>query len=242
MGKRITQQARGKGSSTFKVRPRAYRHRIIYPPHSAEGKGKIIKLFNSAGHSSPLVEVEITVSDKEKQRFIVPAAEGIYERQEIYIGNRPENKDPEIGDILKLKNIKQGTRVFNIESIPGNGGKYFRSAGSSAVVMVNENGKVEILIRRRKIKLHENCRAVIGIAAGDGRSMKPLVKAGKQFHRKKAQGRKWHRTSAVKVNAIDHPFGGGRGKRIKSKIAKRNAPPGRKVGHIRPRKTGRKKR
>ena len=56
-----------------------------------------------------------------------------------------------------------------------------------------------------------------------------------------AKGRKWHRTSAIKTNAIDHPFGGGRGKRIKSKIAKRNAPPGAKVGHIRPSRTGRKK-
>ena len=45
----------------------------------------------------------------------------------------------------------------------------------------------------------------------------------------------------IKTNAIDHPFGSGRGKRIKSKIAKRNAPAGAKVGLIRPRRTGRKK-
>jgi len=66
------------------------------------------------------------------------------------------------------------------------------------------------------------------------------MKAGKMFYAMKAKGRKWHFTSRVKVNAVDHPFGGGRGKRIKSKIAKRNAPPGAKVGHIRPRRTGRK--
>jgi large subunit ribosomal protein L2 len=83
---------------------------------------------------------------------------------------------------------------------------------------------------------------VIGVVSGDGRKIKPLIKAGKSHHINKSKGRKWHRTSAVKVNAIDHPFGGGRGKRIKSKIAKRNAPPGRKVGHIRPKQTGRKKR
>ncbi len=241
MGKRITQQARGKGSLTFQVRPRAYRHKISYPSASFEGKGKIIKLFNSGGHSSPLVEIEITVNDKEKQRFIVPAANGVYEGQEIYVGQRPENKDSEIGDILKLKYIKQGTKVFNVESNPGKGGKYFRSAGSSAVMMIVENGKAEIQIRRRKIKLHENCRTVVGQAAGEGRLTKPLIKAGKQHHRMKAVGRKWHRTSPVKVNAIDHPFGGGRGKRIKSKIAKRNASPGKKVGHIRPSKTGRKR-
>ncbi|MFH1585325.1 MAG: 50S ribosomal protein L2, partial [archaeon] len=46
---------------------------------------------------------------------------------------------------------------------------------------------------------------------------------------------------AVKMNAIDHPFGSGRGKNPKSKVAKRNAPPGRKVGLIRPKRTGKRK-
>ena len=242
MAKRITQQARGKGSMTFRVRPRAYRHRISYHSLKVEGVGKIIKLFNSGGHTSPLVEIEVKVSEKEKIRFIVPAAEGIYEGQEIYLSKRPENVDPVDGDILKLKDIATGTKVFNVESIPGMGGKLFRAGGSSAAVASNENGKVELLIKRRRIRLNEDCRAVIGVAAGDGRKIKPLIKAGKSHHINKSKGRKWHRTSAVKVNAIDHPFGGGRGKRIKSKIAKRNAPPGRKVGHIRPKQTGRKKR
>jgi len=75
-------------------------------------------------------------------------------------------------------------------------------------------------------------------AAGAGRKDKPLLKAGKRFYAMKARGRKWHFTSKVKVNAVDHPFGSGRGKRIKSKIAKRNAPPGKRVGHLRPRQTG----
>ena len=43
------------------------------------------------------------------------------------------------------------------------------------------------------------------------------------------------------MNAIDHPFGSGRGKNPKSKIAKRNAPAGAKVGHLRPRQTGKRK-
>ena len=64
----------------------------------------------------------------------------------------------------------------------------------------------------------------------------------KKFHIMKTKSKLWPRTSAVKMNAIDHPFGSGRGKRMKSKIAKRNAPPGKKVGLIRPRRTGRKKR
>ena len=45
MGKSLIQQARGRGSLTYRVRPRAYRFRITYPRLSTEGKAKIIKLF-----------------------------------------------------------------------------------------------------------------------------------------------------------------------------------------------------
>ena len=103
-----------------------------------------------------------------------------------------------------------------------------------------EDLKVKIIDIKKSFD--EKCRATVGIIAGTGRTRKPFLKAGRKHHLMKSKGRKWHLTSKVKVNAIDHPFGGGRGKRIKSKIAKRNAPPGRRVGHLRPRRTGRKKR
>lgn len=235
MGKRITQQARGKGSLTFKVRPGAYKHRINYPKLSETGNGKIIKLFNSAGHSTPLIKVQI-----DKTIFIVPAASGIYEGQAIMIDKKREKETIEDGDVMRLKDVPQGTKIFNIESSPGSGGKIARSSGCSGVIMNKDEKGVEVIINKRKLKLNENCRAIIGAAAGDGRLMKPMLKAGKNHHLKKSKGRKWHRTSPVKVNAVDHPFGGGRGKRIKSKIAKRNAPPGKKVGHLRPSRTGHK--
>lgn len=242
MGKRTTQQARGKGSMTFRVRPKAYIYKINYPYLKVLGNAKIVKLFNSSAHTSPLIEIEISneTTENKKVKFIVPGAEGVYEGQEIYIGKRPENVPSKTGDILMLKDINVGTNVFNIENVPGKGGKLIRAGGSSAILVSKENGIAELQIKRRKIKLNENCRAVIGVTAGNGRLIKPLMKAGKHHHIMKAIGRKWHRTSAVKTNAVDHPFGGGRGKRIKSKIAKRNAPPGARVGHIRPRRTGRK--
>jgi large subunit ribosomal protein L2 len=230
MGKRITQQARGHGSLTFRVRPRAYRFRISYPKLDNKGKAKIIKLLNSPAHSAPLAKVMLN-----REIFYTPAANGIYEGQEIEIYGQPI-----VGNILKLTDIPVGTRIFNIENVPGKGGKYMRCSGCSGSVLTKDKGRVDIIIGRRKISLNGNCRATIGVVAGDGRLLKPLVKAGKKHYMMKGKGRKWHRTSAIKTNAVDHPFGSGRGKRIKSKIAKRNAPPGAKVGHIRPRRTGRK--
>lgn len=232
MGKTLIQQARGRGGPAYRLRKKAYIYRITYPPYELKGMGKITKLINSSAHSAPLAKINAM-----NHEFYVPAADGIYEGQEIFIN---EGKS-EIGDVLKLKDIPVGKKVFNIELVPGKGGVLVRSSGCSAILVAKEKGGAEILIKRRRIKLNENCRAVVGAVAGGGRVSKPLVKAGKRYHMMKAVGRKWHRTSGVKMNAVDHPFGGGRGKRIKSKIAKRNAPPGAKVGHIRPKRTGRRK-
>ena len=146
--------------------------------------------------------------------------------------------DVKNGNILKLKDIPQGTNIFNIEVFPGSGGKLIRCSGTSGTIGTRDDKRVEVIIKRRRLMLNSECRAIIGVVSGSGRTSKPLVKAGKQHHRMLSRGKKWHRTSPIKTNALDHPFGGGRGKRIKSKIAQRNAPPGAKVGHIRPRRTG----
>jgi len=230
MGKRTKGRAKGRGNIQYRVRKKAYCYRISYPKLSSVGKAKIIRLINSAAHSTPLAKIKINTEE-----FFVPAADGIYEGQEIDVfDGKIEN-----GNILILKNIPQGTKIFNIESFPGSGGKYLRSSGCYGLIGIKDKEGVEVIIKRRRVKINENCRAIIGVAAGDGRISKPFAKAGKRFHLMRSKGRRWHYTSAIKTNAVDHPFGGGRGKRIKSKIAQRNAPPGAKVGHIRPSRTGR---
>ncbi|MEK6852674.1 MAG: 50S ribosomal protein L2, partial [Nanoarchaeota archaeon] len=97
-----------------------------------------------------------------------------------------------------------------------------------------------LMPNKREVILSGDCRATIGEIAGSGRKLKPFITAGRKYYRMKSRNKLWPRTSAVKMNAVDHPFGSGRGKRIKPKIAKRNAPAGNRVGHIRPRRTGRR--
>lgn len=233
MGKRITSQARGHGSLIYRVRKKAYKYRISYT--SKGGSAKILKLIHSPAHTSPLIKIQI-----DKIIFYNLAFQNASEGQEIMVGKREEGIKE--GDIVKLGDIGLGTRVYNIEASPGDGGRFVRAAGAAATVLKKEKGKVFLLMPSKKtINFNSQCRATIGVIAGAGRLDKPILKAGRRFYAMKAKGRKWHRTSAIKVNAVDHPFGGGRGKRIKSKIAKRNAPPGRRVGHLRPRKTGKKK-
>ncbi len=233
MGKRIIQQARGHGSLTYRVRRRAYQYRIGYLPSNIEGKGTVQKLIDSPGHTAPLAKIFTG-----KMIFYVPAFKNMAEGQEIEIGKAAKD-----GDIAKLKNIPNGTQIFNIEARPGDGGKFIRTSGTSGVVTKRAGDQVAVLMPSKKeIWLNENNRATIGVIAGAGRKEKPFVKAGNKWYAMKTRNKLWPRTSAVKMNVIDHPFGSGRGKRIKPKIAKRNAPAGRRVGLIRPRRTGRKKR
>jgi len=232
MGKRIIQQRRGRGTHTYRVKRNAYKHQIKYPL-KLEGEGTVLKLFNSPGHTSPLAKIKYSGGF-----FYIPAFTGMVEGQTIKFGQGKI----EDGNILKLRNIPIKTKIHNIESRPGDGGKFIRTGGSSAEVSKIMNNEIFVLMPSKKErKFKPDCRATIGTAAGSGRLEKPILKAGKMHHIKRSKNRLWPRTSALKMNVIDHPFGSGRGKRIKSKIAKRNSPPGKRVGLIRPRRTGKKK-
>jgi large subunit ribosomal protein L2 len=232
MAKRIITQRRGRGTNTYKVSKKAFRYKLQYLP-KLSGEGVVVKLFNSRAHTCPLAKI----SCKEGS-FFIPAINKMFEGQKINF----DSKEVKEGNIMKVIDIPLKTKVNNIESRPGDGGKFIKSSGNSAVIskIVGENVFILMPSKKEK-KLHKNCRAVIGVTAGAGRLDKPVIKAGKKYHMKKSKSKLWPRTSAVKMNAIDHPFGSGRAKNPKSKIAKRNAPPGRKVGLIRPRRTGKRK-
>lgn len=234
MGKRIISQARGHGSLTYRVRRKAFSHRIGYP--MSEGEGEVVKLIHSAGHSGPVAK--ILIKDKV---FFNPASQLMFEGQKIVIGAGKES-----GSIARLKDIPMKTQVYNLESRPNDGGKFIRTAGSSVTIVRKAPGKVTVLMPSKKEKVfNDRCRATIGVVAGGGRNTKPIIKAGKQYYIKKAKSKLWPRTSAVAMNAVDHPFGSGRAKNLAhgrlGKIPRRNAPPGAKVGSIRASRTGRRK-
>jgi large subunit ribosomal protein L2 len=231
MGKRIIQQRRGKGSLTYQVRKKSFSVKPAYT-RDMEGEYAIVKIFANAGHTCPIVKLK----GKKGKITLGFAAKGVYEGQKIKFGGNG------IGDINYLGELKNGTEIFNIENIPNDGGRFVRAGGNSAVVSGRKGNLVLITLPSKKVKaFNPRCRATIGETAGQGRLDKPVLKAGKKFFIKKAKSKLWPRTSAVAMNAIDHPFGSGRGKRIKSKIIPRMASPGQKVGLLRPRRTGKRK-
>jgi large subunit ribosomal protein L2 len=231
MGKRIIQQARGHGSLSYRVKRQSFKYRLQYPSRLS-GEGTVLKLLNSLGHSAPLAKVKSS-----NGIFFMPAFRGMVEGEKINFDKLAT------GGILKLREIPVKTQIYAIEARPGDGGIFIKTAGNYGTVSRIIGEKIFVTMPSKKEKEFDpNCRAIVGEIAGSGRLDKPIIKAGKQHHIKKSKGgRIWPRTSAIKVNAIDHYFGSGRGKNPKSKIAKRNAPPGRKVGLLRPKRTGRKK-
>ncbi len=200
-----------------------------------EGEAEVLSILHSAAHTAPLLKLKL-----KNEVFYNPAFNGALLGQKTMIGGAAPASD---GNIIMLKNVPLGSRVYNIENNPGDGGKMVRVAGASAIVFKRyDHNKISLLMPNKKeILVSGDCRVTLGTIAGEGRTLKPFIKAGAKFYKMKARNKLWPRTSAVKMNAIDHPFGSGRGKRIKSKIAKRNAPAGARVGHIRPSRTGRRR-
>jgi len=232
MGKRIIVQARGKGSFSYRVRRKAFKYRLRYPSELS-GEGIVLRLINSTGHTAPIAKIGWI-----KGIFYIPAFNNMTEGQKINF----DSTEIKQGNILKLKDIPIKTQVYCIESRPKDGGAFIRTAGSCGVInRIIENDIFVLMPSKKEKKFHKNCRAIIGVIAGAGRLEKPILKAGKQHYIKKSRNKLWPRTSAVKMNVIDHPFGSGRGKNPKSKIAKRNTPAGARIGLLRPKRTGRKK-
>lgn len=71
---------------------------------------------------------------------------------------------------------------------------------------------------------------MIGLVAGGGRTDKPIMKAGRAFHKYAVKRNEWPVVSGVKMNPVDHPHGGGNHQHMgKPGTVSRYAPPGQKV-------------
>ncbi|MHA1380318.1 MAG: 50S ribosomal protein L2 [Candidatus Helarchaeota archaeon] len=237
MGKRIRVQRRN--SPTFKANTHRRKGKVSHLPLSDQTiSGKIIDLVHESGRGTPLALINF---DNGQKKFIL-IPEGVFIGQRIEIGNNANIKE---GNTLPLKKIPEGTPIFNIELKPGDGGKLVRAGGTYSTIISRLPTKIMIRLPSGKMKSFlPNCRATIGIVAGGGRPEKPIVKAGKKYHMIKPKRKKWPITRGVAMNTVDHPHGGGGHQHIgkKGSTVSRNAPPGRKVGLIAARRSGRKKK
>lgn len=236
MGKNIITQRRGKGSTSFRAPSFKFKGEARIPAFQGETAGLVVDLIHCPAHTAPLAVVEY---ETETVGYMI-APEGVRVGQEVVVGSTTVS----IGNTLALKDIPEGTLVYNIESQPGDGGKFVRASGATARVGPTVPTGITIVFpSKQKQVFNVNCRATIGVAAGGGRTEKPLLKAGTAHYKHKARNHLYPVVSGSAMNAVSHPLGNKRtARKSKNKPVSRNAPPGRKVGNVAARRTGQKKR
>ncbi|UCE95362.1 MAG: 50S ribosomal protein L2 [Candidatus Bathyarchaeota archaeon] len=240
MGKRIRVQRRGRGGPAYRASTHKRIAPVQYPSPDKIQQGAvqatIETIIHEPGRGAPLTKIRLHTG----QQYHSIAPEGIYEGQTIQIGDQAP---VQIGNILPLKKIPEGTMICDIELQVGDGGKIARSSGTYATLVSHTPQGTMIKFPSGKTKyINPLCRATIGIVSAAGRLDKPLLKAGKKYHLKKAKGHKYPRTRGRAMVAAVHPYGSsGKGGRKVTTVS-RGAPPGQKVGLIAARSAGRKRK
>jgi large subunit ribosomal protein L2 len=112
------------------------------------------------------------------------------------------------GNRMRLKNIPVGMFVYNVELVPGEGGKIARAAGASCQVFAQEDKYTLLKLPSTEIrKVPSECFASIGELSNPQHRFEKLGKAG----RARWKGiRPTVRGSAM--SPVAHPHGGGEGK------------------------------
>lgn len=143
-------------------------------------------------------------ADGEKRYMLAPAK--LQVGQHVMSGQKVE---PEIGNCMPLETMPLGMQVHNIELNPGQGGRIARSAGQGGTLMAREGEYAVILMPSGEMRrVHKRCRATIGVVGNSDHAMVKLGKAGRNRHK----GRRPHVRGST-MNPVDHPLGGGEGRR-----------------------------
>jgi large subunit ribosomal protein L2 len=209
--------------------------------HAGDGTttltGLIIDIEHDPARHAPIAVVRL---DNGSKTYML-VTEGIGVGDAVAWGADVEVRN---GNTLPLEKIPAGSYICNIESRPNDGGKFVRATGVQAIVVDKAEGRVGVRMPSGKTKwFNARCRATIGIVAGGGRTEKPFVKAGNKYHKMRNTASNWPRVRGVAMNVIDHPFGGGGHQHAgRPKTIARGTSPGRTVGHVAARKTGKSRK
>ena len=143
-------------------------------------------------------------ADGEKRYILAP--DGLAVGETIVSAERCE---PKVGNCMPLKNIPLGLQVHNIELQAGRGGKLVKAAGMVSTLNAREGKYVTITLPSGEMrKIFGECRATIGQVGNIDHSNVDYGKAGRMRHK----GRRPHNRGTT-MNPIDHPMGGGEGRK-----------------------------
>jgi large subunit ribosomal protein L8e len=246
MGRVIRAQRKGRAEGVFKAhvkhRQGAARLRALdFAERHGYIKGLVKEIVHDSGRGAPLARVVFRDAYRYKKREeLFVAAEGMHSGQFVYCGKKAVLA---VGNIMPVGAMPEGSVICNVEERVGDRGALARTSGNFATILTHNADDNITRIRLPsgcKKALSSDCRAMVGLVAGGARVDKPLLKAGNAYHKYKAKRNCWPRVRGVAMNPVDHPHGGGNHQHIgKPSTIRRDAPPGRKVGLIAARRTGR---
>merc|ERR1712232_78610 len=245
MGRVIRGQRKGAGGifkshNTTRKGPAKLRS-LDFSERNGYIRGVVRDILHDPGRGAPLAQVVFRHPHKYRQvKELFICAEGTYTGQFLYCGKKAALA---VGNVLPVGNIPEGAVVCNVEAKTGDRGTFARCSGNYATVIAHnpDTGRSRIrLPSGAKKTIPSNARATVGIVAGGGRIEKPMLKAGRAYHKFKVKRNCWPKVRGVAMNPVEHPHGGGNHQHIgHASTVRRSAPPGQKVGLIAARRTGR---
>merc|ERR1712029_366238 len=193
MGGRVIRAQRKGAGSVFvahtKNRKGAARLRAVdYAERNGYIKGVIKVIIHDPGRGAPLAIVHFRDPYRYKTRkelFI--ATEGMYTGQFIYCGKKAQLT---VGNVMPIGQMPGGTIISNLEEKTGDRGRIARASGDYATVIAHnpdtKRTRVKLPSGTKKVIPSTN-RAMVGIVAGGGRIDKPMLKAGRAYHKFKVK-------------------------------------------------------
>ena len=147
----------------------------------------------------------ISYADGEKRYIIKPSELKVGD----VIASAEAGLDIKPGNAMKMKSIPVGTILHNIELKPGKGAQMARSAGGYAQLMGKEEKYVILRLPSGEMRrVLAECMATIGVVGNEDWANVTLGKAGRNRHRGIRP-----QTRGSAMNPVDHPHGGGEGKK-----------------------------
>merc|ERR1712127_1058728 len=246
MGRVIRGQRKGRGSifkSHTRTRKGAAKLRVLdFGERVGFVKGVVKDIVHDPGRGAPLAQINFHGARKYKiDKELMPAVEGTYTGQFVYCGTKAQLV---VGNTLPVKSMPEGTVMSNLEVRPGDRGVIARCSGDYASIIAQDversRTKVRLPSGSKKWVLN-TCRGTIGIVARCGRMDKPMLKAGRAYHKYRVKRNCWPKVRGVAMNPVEHPHGGGNHQHIgHASTCRRDASPGKKVGLVAARRTGRR--
>jgi large subunit ribosomal protein L8e len=244
MGRVIRGSRKGKSlifAAKTRLRTGAVKLRAVdYAEREGYIKGLVKKITHEPGRGAPLAEVVFHDPYRYKlNKMLMVAVEGLHTGQFVYCGSKAQLA---VGNVMPVAKMPEGTVVSMCEEKAADRGRIARASGTNCMVVGHSDDgrktRMKLPSGSRKT-IPSTCRAIVGIVAGGGRTDKPVLKAGNNYHKFKVKRNCWPKVRGCAMNPVEHPHGGGNHQHVgHPTTTPRCAPPGAKVGLIAARRTG----